>query len=526
MKHSQAILAQNCSPVPRTRGRGWVRGYWSAALEAPHPASPPSTGERESFCCSIRVLVLLVLFATTLHAQSLDRSKIPSAGKTPELHVPKWTTSTLSNGAMLIISERHELPLISFSITFLGGSSQVDTPQKRGLSSLTSSMMSEGTTSRTGDQLADALQLLGTNVSVGIGSEEGAISFVSTKAKFEPVLAIAADMLLHPAFPNDSLERLRAQTLVSLTLAKNRPESIGARVFPKVIYGNAHPYGIQVTEESLKAITRDDIVALHKSYYQPARAIITVVGDVDASIKNTIEKALEAWGKGGEKPTFDYAKLPEPKSTTIYLVDKPGAAQSIVAIGLPGPARNTPDYFPLLLMNRILGGQFQSRLNHNIREVHGYSYGVNSAFSYGHGPGAFRAGGAIVSDKTDAAMIEFMREIKGVMGEKPITAEELQSSKEGLIQELPRRFASVTGIGNAITDLYTQGLPEDYFQAFAKNVSAVTLDDVARVAKKYIDIDHLAIVIVGDRASIEAPLKGTNIAPIVHLDVEANSLPN
>jgi zinc protease len=332
-------------------------------------------------------------------------------------------------------------------------------------------------------------------------------------------------MLLNPAFPPDALERQRAQALVSLTLAKNRPETIGARVFPKVIYGAAHPFGQQTSEESIKAITRDDIVALHHSYYQPGRAIITVVGDVDAkSVKASIEKSLAAWSKGGEKPSFDYPKLPERKPTAIDLVDKPGAAQSIFLIGLPGPARSTPDYFPLVVLNRILGGHFQSRLNHNIREVHGYSYGVNSAFAYGHGPGPFRAGGAIVSDKTDVALIEFMREIRGVLGEKPITDEELKSAKEGLIQAEPRTFASVAGIGGAITDLLVNDLPDDYYQNYAKSVSAVTKEDLARVAKAHIDIDHLAIVIVGDRASIEAPLKATGIAPIVVLDIDGNPI--
>jgi zinc protease len=201
-------------------------------------------------------------------------------------------------------------------------------------------------------------------------------------------------------------------------------------------------------------------------------------------------------------------------------VDRPGAAQSNVAIGHPGPPRSTPDYYALQVMNTMLGGMFQSRLNANIREEKGYSYGVSSFFAYGKGPGAFRTGGAIVGDKTDAALNEFMKELHGILGARPVTDDELETAKDSLIQRLPATFASVSAINGAIATLWTQGLPDDYYQQYAKAVAAVTRDDVLRVAKKYIDIDRLAIVIVGDRKSIEAPLKATNVAPIVTLDIE------
>jgi predicted Zn-dependent peptidase len=388
-------------------------------------------------------------------------------------------------------------------------------------------MLTEGTKTRTGDQLSDALQLLGTNVFANVGAEEGAINFVSTTKNFDAVLGILSDMMLNSVFPADALERLRGRTLVNLTQAKDQPVVVGAQVFNKIIYGEAHPYGQRATETSVKAITRDDVVAFAKSYYQPGRAIITVVGDITpAKAKAAVEKGLAAWAKAGDKPTFEYPKLPELQPAKIYLVDKPGAAQSVFNIGLPGPSRNTPDYFALQVLNTILGGQFQSRLNANIREQKGYSYGVNSNFGYGKGPGAFRAGGSIFSAKTDAALIEFMKELKGIVGEKPITDEELKGAKESLIQGLPQRFASVTAISNAITSLTVQGLPDDYYQQYAKNVSAVTKEDVLRVAKHYIDLNHLAIVIVGDRSAVEASLKATGIAPITYIDIEGNPAGN
>ncbi len=469
----------------------------------------------------------LLLFGSfpLMSQQALDRTKVPPAGKTPVLRVPTWTKATLANGALLMVSEKHDLPLVSFSLTILGGSYQFEPANRRGLAGITAAMMSEGTKTRDGDALSNALQLLGTSVGVTVGPESGVISFVSTSSKLGATLDIMADMLLNSTFPNDALDRLRAQRLVALTQAKAQPGSIASRVFPKVLFGSAHPFGQNVTEESYKAMTRDDVVAFHKTYFQPGRALIVVTGDVNAAtVKSTIEKALAAWPAGGSKPGFSYPALSEPKPTTIFLVDKPGAAQSTFAIGLPGPPRTTPDYYSVLVMNTMLGGLFQSRLNANIREEKGYSYGVSSSFSFGKGPGPFRAGGDVQSAKTDAALIEFMKELRGIQGSRPVTDEELAMAKDAIIQRLPATFASVSAINGAIAALWTQGLPDTYYQDYGKAVAAVTKDDVTRVAKKYIDLAHLNIVIVGDRASIESPLKATGIAPIVVLDIEGNQI--
>jgi zinc protease len=251
-----------------------------------------------------------------------------------------------------------------------------------------------------------------------------------------------------------------------------------------------------------------------------------VTGDVEpAAVKAALEQAFAAWPAGGARPAWQYPPVPAPKPTTIYLVDKPHSAQSVFAIGLPGPARDTPDYYALDVMNTLLGGLFQSRLNHNIREVKGYSYGVRSRFAFGHGPGAFQAGGGIVTGKTDSALIEFMKEFRGVEGAVPFTDDEMQQGKQALIQSLPRRFASVNGISAAIADIYTEGLPQSYYQDFPAKINAVTREDMVRVAKQYIDLGHLNIVIVGDRAVVEGPLTATGIAPIKLLDVDGNPVP-
>ena len=461
--------------------------------------------------------------AAPLAAQTLDRAKAPAVPKTPTLRVPKWTKSTLSNGATLIVVQKHDLPLVAFNLDFVGGSANYEPADKTGVAAFTAAMLSEGTTTKTAEQLSDAQQLLGTSIVAGIGLEDGTIRFASLRNKFEPALTLLADVLLHSTFPDSALERLRARSLVGLTQQKDQPAAIAANVFAKVTYGPDHPYGRVLNETSVKGITRSDVVSFAQTYFKPGRAVITVSGDIDpASAKAAVEKAFAAWPKGGTRPSFAYPPVPAPRARMIYLVDKPKATQSIFALGTPGPNRSTPDYYALSVMNRLLGGTIQSRLTHDIREVKGYSYGVRSTFAYGHGPGAFNAGGAIVSAKSDSALMAFMTNFNDVRGASPFTADELAEGQEGLIQGLPGRFSSVNAVAAAISSLYTQDLPETFFQDYAAKINAVTKDDLTRVAKQYVDVDHMNLVIVGDRASIEAKLRATGIAPIQILDVEGH----
>ena len=460
-------------------------------------------------------------------AAALDRTAAPRVGEAPRLTVPAWTTTTLSNGARLVVAPKRDLPLVSFDVTFDGGAHQFEPADRTGLAGMVGPLLLEGTTSKTGDQLSEAQQLLGTSIEASIGGESGAIGFQALSDRLAPAAALLADVMLRPTFPADALERLRARVLVSLAQAKDQPTTIASNVFARTLYGAEHPYGRVTTEQSVRAITRDDVVAFHRRYFQPARATITVTGDVEPeAVRAVVERALAAaWPAGGAPASFAYPVVAAPAARTIYLVDKPNAAQSSFAIGLPGPPRDTPDYYALQVMNRILGGHIQSRLSANIRETKGWSYGVGSRFGLGKGPGAFRAGGEIVTAKTDSALLEFMRELRGVRGERPFTDEEIAEAKQAIVQGLPRNFASVGALAGALTTLYQYGLPRDYYQTFADRIEAVTRADLDRVARRYVDLDRLAIIVVGDRASIEAPLARTGVAPMVVLDAEGRRVP-
>jgi predicted Zn-dependent peptidase len=380
-------------------------------------------------------------------------------------------------------------------------------------------MMTEGTTLRSADDISNALQLLGTSVQFFVASENGGVQFRSLKDKFEPTLDIMAEELLHPAFPATALDRLKQRNIINLRLNMDRTSGIAGVVYPKLLYTTDHPYGRTPSEASMSAITRDDVVAFHKAFFQPARAVIVVAGDITpADAKKKVEKALAGWPAGGSPASFAYPATPAPKPTTVYIVDKPNAAQSTFAIGLVGPPRSTADYYALRVMNNLFGEQFQSRLNANIREAKGWSYGVSSYFAYGRGPGQFRAGGEIQTDKTDSALVEFVKEIKGIRGDRPVTDDELSTAKAALIQSLPRSLASLAGVAGMVDEIYLNGLPEDYWTEFQKGVNAVTVADVQRVARQYLDADHLTILIVGDRSKIEAPVRATGVAPVVVLD--------
>ena len=471
-------------------------------------------------------VVGLAVLGSTAIAQGaagskLDRSKMPTVPASPTTKIPTWTKVKLPNGAELIVSVKRDLPLVAFTLGFVGGATTFETPDKLGVASFTGQMLSEGTKSKSADDLSNAQQMLGTSVNAIVGAESGQIVFTSLKDRFDGALSLVADMMLNSTFPADALERIRGRTVVNLQQARDQPNAIANDVFAKVNFGDAHPYGRVTTEATVKAITRDDVLAFHGAYFKPGRAVITVVGDVNpVAVRAAVEKAFAAWPAGGERPTFTYAPPPAPKARTIYLVDKPKAAQSIFMLGHPGPDRYTPDYYAIQVMNTLLGGLFQSRLNHNIREEKGYSYGVNSGFGYGRGPGAFRAGGGIVTAKTDSALIEFMKEIRGVQGEIPFTDDEITQGKDALVQSLPRTFSSVNGVRGAIAGIYSQGLSDQYYLEFAAKINAVTRDDMVRVAKRYINTDNLNIIIVGDRSVIEESLRKTGIAPVALLDID------
>ena len=453
---------------------------------------------------------------------TFDRSKMPEPGPTPAFSPPPIVRRKLSNGLEVLIAERHELPILTMNLVVKGG--DVTNPEgKEGLASMAADLMTEGTDSRDALKLAGELSEIGASLNATGGLESSGLSLTTLTKHTGKALDLFTDVLLHPSFPAKDLERLRKQKLAQILRRADSAPAIAGEVFPKLLYSQSHPYGRTDSAKTVGALTREDVVDFYKSIFAPNNAALVVVGDTTPEkITMLLEVALKGW-KPVEAPK---AKLPEPPpamGTTLYLVDKPAAAQSVLAVGGVGVNRGTPDYFALSVMNGILGGQFSSRINLNLREDKGYTYGARSSFAFRQGPGPFEAGGSVQTAVTKEALVELVKELAEISTSRPATAAELAFSKDRLIKGFPSRFETTFGQAGTLAELVLFKLPDDYFTTYQSKIEAITADDVTRVARKYIDPAKLVVLVVGDRKAIEAKLKELPYGSTLKLlDAEGN----
>ena len=452
---------------------------------------------------------------TTIAEQT---AKLPKPGPDPKFALPPIEKTKLSNGMNLWMVEHHELPIVSMNMVFGTGSS--NEPDNRvGVSSMTTQLLDDGTTTRSAADIANQLQSIGIQ---GIGLNNGwdstNVSIQSLTKHLDKALEIYADVVQNPAFPATEVESLRRRLLVGLRQQRSNPNAISNVVYNRVLYGE-HPYGRSNSEAAITAITRDDLVAYYGSTYRPNNATLIVVGSFDkAALKNKLEKAFAGW-KTGEVSARDLGTPKPLEKAGIYLVDRPNSAQSVVSVGQIGVDRMNPDYYPIMVMNSILGGQFTSRINMNLREDKGYTYGARSNFTFRRGPGPFEAGGDIQTAVTKEAIAEIMKELSDIRSGRPVTQQELDYNKQSIIRRYPSGFETVGQMSNQLSNLVTYGLPDTYFNDYISKVNAVTVQDINRVANKYLDPSKMAIVVVGDRKVIEPGLKDLGYQ-ITHLDVE------
>jgi predicted Zn-dependent peptidase len=331
-----------------------------------------------------------------------------------------------------------------------------------------------------------------------------------------------ADVALRPTFPKDELERLRQQRLTSLIQSRDDAATIAALAFARVLYGPAHRFGTATmgTAETIKAFTVDDLRAFYTAMFRPDNAAMLVVGDVTPdAVLPMIEKTFGGWKASGAKPTHrQLPTVPARTERAMYLVDKPNAPQSQIRIGSIGVPRSTPDYFPIQVANTILGGSFSSRLNMNLRETHGYTYGASSTFDMRIQPGPFFAAAGVQTDKTSESLTEFFKELTGIL--QPIPADELARAKNYVALRFPSGFETTGDISRRLEEVMTYHLPDDYFSRYVFSIGAVTGNDVQRVARTYIQPDKLAVVVVGDRKVIEPGIRALNLGPINVLSID------
>lgn len=463
--------------------------------------------------------LLALLVAWTSVAQQTDRAKQPALDPPPVLKLPVVQHLKLSNGLKVVLMEKHDVPLVQMELIVMAGSVN-DPLEQGGLASMTSALMDEGVVGRTSLQLADAIDYLGASISPSMGFHTSGVSVHTPLSKLDSALALAADIALRPTFPAEELERQRKQRLTTLIQWHDDARSIVSALYDKLLFGEAHPYGRPAigSEKAIRSFQPSDLEKFHSTYYSPSNATIVVVGDVTASsILPKLEKQFGKWkARSVVPPKWPTAHQVEERK--IYLVDKPGAAQSEIRIGRLGVSRLTEDFYALEVLNTILGGSFTSRLNQNLREQHGYSYGASSSFAFRPLQGPFTARAAVQTDVTDKALTEFMKELENIM--LPVSDEELTRAKNYLALGYPGNFESVAQVAGQLIDLTIYNLPDSYFNSYIQKVFAVSKDDVLRAAKKYLDPEKVNIVIVGDRAKVEAGVKALEVAPVQFFTIE------
>ena len=445
--------------------------------------------------------------------QAPERSAPPKPGPPPTVNVPTVQKRTLSNGLAVWIVALHKVPVVHVSLVVKSGSG-ADPKGKYGVANLTADMLDEGAGSRTALQIADAIDYLGATLSTESTSDASSIDVHVPVARLAEALPIMADVALRPTFPEDELKRVREDLLTSFIEAADDPESLIQFAFPRLVFGSQHRYGTLSlgTAATVKSLTTADLRRFHSQHFVPVNSLLIVTGDVStADAVARLETTFGRW-KGAPPAPTTIPAAPQLTSRQVYLIDKPGAAQSQVRIGWIGVPRSTPDYFALRVLNTILGGSFTSRLNQNLREEHGYAYGAGSTFDMRASAGPFYASAGVQTDKTSDALKEFFNELEAIR--KPIPPDEVEKAKNFLALLLPRNFETTEGVAGSLSQLFIYNLPGDYYATYTQRIRAVTPADLQRVADRYIQPDKFAIVVVGDRKAIEPGITALNLGPL------------
>ncbi len=446
-------------------------------------------------------------------ATTIDRSKPPVLAAPKALRLPAVKTQTLPNGLELDVVEMHKVPVVDVTLGVRAGAAR-DPADMPGLATFVAGMLDEGAGKRSALEIAEEADFLGATLSTTAGLENASVRLHCTKARLTQALDLMADVALRPVFADSEVTRQRELRKTAILRLRDQPNAMAPLAFGAIVYGS-HPYGHpqQGNEASTAALDRERVVRFYQTFYRPENAKILVVGDVTAAeARRLVEERFGSWAKG-EVPAPPVADPPAPAPRTFYLVDKPGAPQSVILIGHVGVPRSTPDYYALRVLNTILGGSFTSRLNQNLRETHGYTYGARSSFDMYRLAGPFRAAASVQTAKTDSALIEFFKELRRIRDE-PVPATELAKAKAYIALGLPGEFETTQGAAGMFLDLLGNDLPLDTYDTFIPKVNAVSVEDVQRVARRYIDPDRFAVVVVGDRSQIEAPIKALAEGPI------------
>ncbi len=462
-------------------------------------------------------------------ATFLDRTVMPDAAEEPEFTPPTPVHRTLSNGLRITVVEKKGLPIVAFALVVQAGAI-TDPVGLPGLASFTTQLMPEGTTTRSSQDIANEFEFIGSRLSSETRKEVSLLSTETLSKHWSAALELMADVARNPTFPEHEVERVRREHLTDIRRGKDDPTFVAERIMPGLVFGPDSRYGHPSfgTESSVAAYTRSDLETHFRAHFGPSRANLVVVGDV--TLDEVLEQAEKAFGAWANATTEDRAAAAvtvngdlTPQPTTIYLVDKPGAAQSVIRAGHVTVPRGHDDYGPLTLLNFCFGGQFSARLNQNLRQDKGYSYGFNSGISWFREPSLLVAGGSVQTDVTRESVVETLKEFQDIHADRPVTDEELEAARAGMMLGYPAGFERPGQVLSQVINLLQHGLPDDYFQTYRDRITSITLDDVRQAGNQRINPNGLNVLVVGDRSTVEPGLRELDL-PVVLLDSEGATL--
>ena len=428
------------------------------------------------------------------------RSQAPAPLQPHPLTLPAAQELVLPNGLTVVVVEDKRLPLVSYRLGFRVGGA-FDPPGLPGLTDLLAALLPEGTESMTSREIADEVARMGANLSAGTNSDYTIVGASALSQFNDRMLELIADVTLRPSFPEKEVELAKQNTKESLRQQRAQPSFLATEMLARVMFGD-HPYSIvSPTPESIDRSSRDEFVNFHRSKFVPNSGVFTVVGDVRPDdVLRRIESLFSTWERGEEVVT-DFPAPPVRTKRTAYLVDRQGSAQSNIIIANAGITRTSPDYFPMLLMHTVLGANASSRLFMNLREEKGYTYGAYSNLDARRTAGTFRATAEVRSPVTGDSLKEFFYELNRIRNDR-VSEKEIADAKSYLTGVFPIRLETQEGLTDQLVQIKMLQLPDDYLQVYRDQVQAVTLDDIQRVAQKYVKPDEAALIVVGDGAAV------------------------
>jgi zinc protease len=505
-------------------------GFFRTSLERLERATPASVKAAANRWLSAGAYHLEIQPYPNLEAASAgaDRSALPQPSGYPDVDFAEFERGRLANGMELIVATRTAVPVVNFSLRLDAGyaSDQFSEP---GTANLTMSMLDEGTRNRSALEISDELARLGAQLGAGAGLDTSVVFLSSLTENLDPSLAVYADVILNPEFPEHELERLRKATLAQIAQEKTQPVGIALRVLPALMYGDDHAYSMPLTgsgtEEAVSRITRERLVDHHRTWFKPDNAVMIVVGDTTMKeIQPKLEKAFARW-RPGTVPQKNIADVAEPEREQVFIVDRPGAEQSIIVAGNIAPPAGEGNEIAIESMNEILGGSSSARIYSNLRKDKHWSYGAFSLLLTAKGPRPFIAYAPVQTDKTMESMAELKRELSGYLGDNPPTEDELARVVAASTLSLPGRWETAQAVASDIAEIVTYDLPDDYWDTYAERVRNLSLDELNEAAQAVIKPERLLWVVVGDRKVIEPRIRELGLGGITLLDTDGNVIP-